>query len=92
MFVVLAGRRVWRVRRISRVKRVTPTQNGLSPGNRLNLDPRFVAITGANAFRLRANSPAVDSAWNGVSPWAFDFFGAPRPRGTAADVGAVESY
>jgi parallel beta-helix repeat protein len=71
---------------------VTATQNGLGASNRLNLDPRFVAITGANAFRLRANSPAVDSAWNGVSPLAVDFFGAPRPRGTAADVGAVESY
>jgi len=71
---------------------VTPTQNGLSPGNRLNLDPRFVALTGANAFRLHANSPAVNSAWNGVTPPAKDFFNASRPRGTAADVGAVESY
>ena len=71
---------------------VTPTQNGLSPGNRLNLDPRFVALTGANAFKLHANSPAVNSAWNGVTPPTKDFFNAARPRGTAADVGAVESY
>jgi len=71
---------------------VTATQNGLSPGNRLNLDPRFVALTGANAFKLHANSPAVNSAWNGVTPPTKDFFNALRPRGTAADVGAVESY
>ena len=71
---------------------VTATQNGLSLNNRLNLDPRFAANSGSGAFKLTANSPAVNSAWPGVTPLATDFYNAPRPRGTAADVGAVESF
>ena len=71
---------------------ITATQGGLRTNNRLNLDPGFSTNSGTGAFRLRANSPAVNSAWSGVTPPTRDFFSAPRPRGSAADVGAVESF
>lgn len=71
---------------------VTATQGALGPNNRLNLDPRLIGGNGDGAFKLRANSPAVNSAWAGVAAPAKDFFQGQRPRGGAADVGAVESY
>jgi parallel beta-helix repeat protein len=66
------------------------TRGALGPNNRLNLDPRFAA--GNGNFRLNANSPAVDTAWTGAAGPAKDFLLAPRPRGAAADVGAIESF
>ena len=68
------------------------TTGALSASNRLNLDPKFAAGSGFNGFRLNANSPAVNSAWAGFSAADVDAFLAPRPRGGAADVGAVESF
>jgi Right handed beta helix region len=70
------------------------TRGTLGANNRLGLDPRFAAQSGINAYRLLANSPAVDSAWIGggiVAPTS-DVFAAPRPRGGWTDVGAVESF
>lgn len=62
----------------------------IGTNNRIGVDPRFVAVTGPYAFQLAANSPAVNTAYNAGVP-SHDVYGAPRPRGAAADVGAVES-
>ncbi|QBE61932.1 choice-of-anchor Q domain-containing protein [Pseudoduganella lutea] len=59
--------------------------------NRVGVDPRFVATSGPLAFQLAADSPAVDSAHPAGVP-STDVYDAPRPRGDAADVGAVESF
>ncbi|WBS05123.1 hypothetical protein OU994_13000 [Pseudoduganella sp. SL102] len=59
--------------------------------NRVGVDPRFAATAGPSAFQLAADSPAVDTAHAAGVP-ATDAYGAPRPRGAAADVGAVESF
>lgn len=63
-----------------------------SSGNRLSTDPLFAGGVGSGVFRLQGNSPAVNTAFNGVPVPANDVFGAPRPRGVHNDVGAVESY
>ncbi len=60
--------------------------------NRLGLDPKFAGGVGVNVYRLQANSPAVNTAFNGVPVPMVDVFGAPRPRGGNVDVGAVESF
>ncbi len=60
-------------------------------GNRVGLDPRFVSTAGPYQFQLAANSAAVDTAVGAGVP-SHDVTSAPRPRGAAADVGAVESF
>ena len=60
--------------------------------NVIGMDPRFVATSGANAFTLRAGSPAIDAAIGGGPAQSFDAYFAPRPRGIASDIGAVESF
>ncbi len=66
------------------------TETGGS-NNRVGVDPRFVSTSGPYQFHLAANSPAVNTAFNsGVPPYDVNF--APRPRGGASDVGAVESF
>jgi hypothetical protein len=70
----------------------TSTTGSLGANNRVNLDPKFSAGSGLNAFKLSANSPAVNSAWTGVAGSSVDVFQAPRPRSGLADVGAVESF
>lgn len=61
-------------------------------GNRLNTDPKFAGGTGLAIYGVQANSPAVNTAFSGVPIPVNDVFGAPRPRGGANDVGAVESF
>jgi PA14 domain len=57
------------------------------------LDPKFVT-PGTNLFeanfRLQAGSPATDAALAGQSP-TIDVSWSPRPKGSAADIGAWES-
>ncbi|PWF54912.1 choice-of-anchor Q domain-containing protein, partial [Massilia glaciei] len=69
--------------------RFTPTPGGVN--NRLATDPLFTATSGPFAFQLAPNSPAVNSVHNEGVP-GVDVYGAPRPRGQGADVGAVESF
>jgi parallel beta-helix repeat protein len=72
---------------------VSSTNGDLATGNRLNLDPRFVGGAGFDRFRLAGHSPAVDTAAaTAVAAPMTDVFLAPRPRGLAGDVGAVESF
>jgi parallel beta-helix repeat protein len=59
--------------------------------NRVNLDPKFVAVTGADAFKLAIDSPAVNTG-SVAAPFNTDVYLAPRPRGGKPDVGAVESF
>lgn len=66
------------------------TANG-GVNNRINTDPGFVATSGATAFQLRPDSPAIDTGQLGILLPADDYYRAPRPRGAASDVGAVES-
>lgn len=70
----------------------TATTGALGPNNRVGLDPKFLATSGAYAFWLQGNSPALNTAWSGVPTPAIDAGGAPRPRGSAADVGAFEGF
>jgi len=75
---------------------VTDTRGALGANNRLNLDPKFLATTGVNAFKLQANSPAVDTSaaitWPGFTLPATDGQLAPRVRGVKPDVGALEAF
>ncbi len=70
--------------------------NGFAPGpnghdNLLNTDPKFIGGAGQDRFRLAADSPAIDAAGPEMPAPATDVFGAPRPLGARADIGAVES-
>jgi parallel beta-helix repeat protein len=70
------------------------TRNQPTPGavdNRI-VNPAFVATSGASMFQPAANSPAIDSAYAPAVLSPYDVNGAPRVRGNAADVGAVEAF
>ncbi len=71
--------------------------NGFAPGpgghdNLVNIDPKFASGAGRDRFRLSADSSAVDAAGPEMPAPAVDVFGAPRPLGARADIGAVESH
>jgi parallel beta-helix repeat protein len=74
---------------------VTSTNSALRANNRFN-DPRFSSTTGRQAFSLLSGSPAIDTAftldWPSFTTPLVDRYLAPRPRGAAADIGAVESF
>ena len=53
------------------------TEGALPPGN-LIADPRYVNPAGGN-YRLRVDSPALDSAVAGLTPAVVDLDGNPRP-------------
>jgi hypothetical protein len=53
-------------------------------------DPFFVDLP-AHDFRLQADSPAIDRAFERFSPET-DFDGVDRPRGPMPDIGAFESF
>jgi len=56
------------------------------------LDPRFVDLANGD-YRLRSDSPAIDAGAGAVSAIvATDITGAPRPQGSAWDIGAYEYY
>jgi parallel beta-helix repeat protein len=62
-------------------------------GNRLNTDPRFAQGQDVDAFRLRGDSPALNSAGGGGEGVAtLDVYRALRTRSGATDVGAAESF
>lgn len=61
-------------------------------GNRLNTDPRFAQGQDIYAFKLRGDSPALNTAGGGLSVQPFDAYRAPRTRSGLTDVGAAESF
>jgi Ca2+-binding RTX toxin-like protein len=74
------------------VSDITATSNGTNPtalGNILH--PTLTRSGGATqTHNLVIGSPAVDAASIGCPPPRSDQRGAPRPQGTACDIGAVE--
>ncbi|GEM_PF-2316959 len=56
------------------------------------VDPRFVATSGAYMFRPAANSAAINAAYASAVVMGSDVLGAPRVRGGAADLGAIEGF
>lgn len=65
------------------------TSSTIGTVNALFLNP------GAQDYRLKAGAPAVDagrSTLAGISPPATDIAGTARPKGSAPDVGAYESF
>ena len=60
-------------------------------GNTVGVDPLFVNGSGNDKFRLGPGGRAIDAAGGTVAAPSSDAFGAPRPLGLRADVGAVES-
>jgi hypothetical protein len=57
--------------------------------NNLTSDPRFTSSSTGD-FTLQPSSPAIDTGANVSSILTTDFRGAPRPAGSAFDIGAFE--
>jgi hypothetical protein len=57
--------------------------------NNLTSDPRFTNSSNGD-FTLQPSSPAIDTGANVSSILTTDFRGAPRPAGSAFDIGAFE--
>jgi parallel beta-helix repeat protein len=69
-------------------------RNQPTPGavDNRTVNPAFVATSGASMFQPAANSPAIETAYGPAVLTAVDVNGAPRVRGSAADMGAVEAF
>jgi hypothetical protein len=66
-------------------------QNGLAPSGTINADPLLVNFQpdGSGDYHLKAGSPAITSGTTTDCP-PLDFDGAPRPVGSAPDIGIYQ--
>jgi len=66
---------------------------GLTETNKLVADPLFVggANPDVNDYKLQSNSPAIDAGISTAPTVTDDYWGTPRPQGSAYDIGAYES-